>query len=47
MHHLGVNEMRHVEIVGLDGEENERFIKAVLGFHRACHKNALLEMEFT
>ncbi len=47
MHRLGVTETRHVEIVGLNGEENERFIKAVLGFRRACHKRALLDMEFT
>ncbi len=44
---LGVNENRHVEIMGLDGGQNERFIKAVLGFQRAHHKGALLDMEFT
>ncbi len=47
MLHLGVNETRHVEFVGLNGEENERFIKAILGFRRAYHKRALLDMEFT
>ncbi len=47
MHRLGVNENRHIEIMGLDGEENERFINAVLGFQRAHHKGALLDMKFT